>query len=477
MLHNQEKHVNNRFKLAIVVTAIAILLWNIFSLIVFYFPAYADSDEPINSGVLADLQKDETFDKSKYPEIGGGYSLHVIHIGESELNELFVYVYQPCGNSKDLRASSIRISTTVGDNAKWMDYSLTYVSNEETIYKYRVDKFQVNSDNERYYDISAISRQWDKLIDSGSGTDMTINEVSYPVGQLWTVSTLADSTVTYSMRETDVVELTDLYASSIRYSTGHAFYGKKACDIFYVAFSADHDIDELKEADVDFTYYKYIYDTGTMSGSAKLPNSAVHEVAYLEADATTEYGGYSWKWIQSSSDFLEVEGENLSSKAKAIIKKQQWVLLYFGCELTIMPIGPLGRPSGYSYRGYTTESVSVLRLKFEYDGVTYNLGVVSDKVTGAFPYPQKKESLWDKIIRWVKQIMAWLFGLTPADIPDWAAVVFLIVGIVLLIILIIVLIPFLPLIGSGILYALKGLWWVIKLPFKLIAKLFTGDKT
>ncbi len=64
------------------------------------------------SDVLDDLHKDTTFDASFYPERADDYSLSIITIAESEDKELFVYVHQPSGQAKDLRASSINISFT-----------------------------------------------------------------------------------------------------------------------------------------------------------------------------------------------------------------------------------------------------------------------------------------------------------------------------------------------------------------------------
>ena len=61
--------------------------------------AYAESGY---SGVLDDLQKDDSFDESHYPAIADDYSLKLIQIAESVDGELFLYVYQPSGkpNSK-----------------------------------------------------------------------------------------------------------------------------------------------------------------------------------------------------------------------------------------------------------------------------------------------------------------------------------------------------------------------------------------
>ncbi|MDE6294107.1 MAG: DUF21 domain-containing protein [Clostridiales bacterium] len=449
----------------LLITLLCILLFS--SYLFVPVQGYVRADDVQHSSILEDFSVDKSFSIDNYPIDEDDYGLQVIQLAESKANELFIYVYQPCGNNKDLRSSSIRISTATGDDAKWLDYSLTYVGSEKTIYKYRVNNLKVKSEAIRFYDISSISRPWDKSIDSDSGTDMTINEKAFRVGQLWTVTTSSDGDLNYSMRVTDVVELTDLYANSIRYLSGHKFYRDEACDIFYVAFSADHSIDKLKEADIDFTYYKYILNQigSSIVGPNKVPNSDIHEVAYLKADSITDYGDYSWEWIQSSSDFIKAEGKNLSASAKEIIEKQQWVLLYFGCEISIITSGPTTRPTGYTYYGYSTESVSVLRLKFEYNGTTYNLGVVSDKVTGAFPLPSVSEDPLD----WFKAFLEWLKN-------NWHWIV---IG-VFAIIAIIVFAPFLPSILSFVVqlfvWLFKGIIWLIALPFRLIISIFAGGK-
>ena len=73
------------------------------------------SAETTYTDVLDDLRRDDSFQTSNYPERTGDYSLQIIQIAESVDRELFVYVYQPSGSRKDLRASSINISTTIND--------------------------------------------------------------------------------------------------------------------------------------------------------------------------------------------------------------------------------------------------------------------------------------------------------------------------------------------------------------------------
>ena len=80
------------------------------------------------SDVLDDLQKDSSFQASYYPERVADYSLQIIQLAESVNRELFVYVYQPSGKSKDLKASSINISTTINDAISFMNYKLDYLN-------------------------------------------------------------------------------------------------------------------------------------------------------------------------------------------------------------------------------------------------------------------------------------------------------------------------------------------------------------
>ena len=73
-------------------------------------PPVAYADNAAYTGVLEDLCKDENFTTTLYPTKSNDYSLQVIQIAESTGKELFVYVYQPSGQAKNLCASSINIS-------------------------------------------------------------------------------------------------------------------------------------------------------------------------------------------------------------------------------------------------------------------------------------------------------------------------------------------------------------------------------
>ena len=88
----------------------------------------------------------------------------------------------------------------------------------------------------------------------------------------------------------------------------------------------------------------------------------------------------------------------------------------------------------------------ILRLKFATNGIVYNLGVVSDKVTpdnesdGGDIFPEEEDNWWDKLFS-----------------------ALMVIG------LIILLAPALP-------YVFKVIWFIVCLPFKAIEALIKAFK-
>ena len=115
--------------------------------------------------------------------------------------------------------------------------------------------------------------------------------------------------------------------------------------------------------------------------------------------------------------------------------------------------------------------VTILRLKFVADGKVYDLGAVSDKVTGDNKPGNNNTNEFASLWEWLSRI---------TGIPQW--VWKLIAAVVVLAILLPVLSIFFPvigqillwivkIIGKGFYYLFKGLLWLICLPFKGIAVL------
>lgn len=109
------------------------------------------------SNVLDDLKKDSSFNPSNYPTKSNDYSLQIIQLAESIDKELFIYVYQPSGKSKNLKASSVNISTTINDAISFTNYKLALLNSNGVFYKYKVSGLMVKDESVRYYAIVVIA--------------------------------------------------------------------------------------------------------------------------------------------------------------------------------------------------------------------------------------------------------------------------------------------------------------------------------
>ena len=202
--------------------------------------AFAATNETKYTGVMQDLRKDSDFlfNDGLYPAVADDYSLQVIQIAESVDKELFVYVYQPSGETKPLAATSINISTGINGNLSYKNYKLTAIDTQGVFGKYLVDDFTVKSDTVRYYDISSVFRKWDKDIDNAPTDDNTISEVSFAVGKLFTACSVGNS-VTYTETHTETILITNKHVGFVRYNNGFFLCQFNHCDSHYVAFSTD----------------------------------------------------------------------------------------------------------------------------------------------------------------------------------------------------------------------------------------------
>ncbi|MDE7181497.1 MAG: hypothetical protein K2O41_00510 [Clostridia bacterium] len=431
-----------------------------------------------NSDVLKDLQKDENFNPLDYSDNANDYSIKVIQVAESKERELFIYTYQPCQKTNYLIATTVRLSTTTGDEAQWRDYGLTFLNANGVLCKYKVDELTVKRDTVRYYDIAAIHRQWNASFDKDLPiySDNTINEAAFEVGQLWTVET-ENGNVSYKMLTSDVVTITEKTVGFVRYPDGYKFRPKSCTDCHYVAFSCDYSIDKLLEADVTFMYCNVALNA--------LRGEPQRGYAFLKAEQMGENSGdglggkkRTFPRIEKVSDFIA--NEDLTVSAVTSLFGKQWVLRFF--ETDYEKKDYLADISNYT----EVTEVTILRLKFETNGVTYNLGVVDNKQSGDTnpDNPTKGGSgcnvgggcsslSWGLLIAFVGVLLL-LFILRPilsAICPAVGAVLEAITrGIIKFVM------SLLKLLLLGVKYLFIGLWWVISLPFRLIAKAIKSRK-
>ena len=156
---------------------------------------------------------------------------------------------------------------------------------------------------------------------------------------------------------------------------------------------------------------------------------------------------YTWNRIESVDDF--VENEDLTEEAKKDLGNMDWVLRFTETNYTYR-----SDSSGEYCTMSNVSEVSILRLKFETDGVIYNLGVVDNKQSpaeGQAPDNNNTDEL---------------------DWPSFGEMGFIdiistIITLVLIVLFVILLAPVLP-------YLIKLVIWIIMLPFKLIGAVIKG---
>lgn len=447
---------------------ITYLLAAIFAVVLFVITAFtgggvetvyaAASSNVVYSRVLDDLKKDSSFSISNYPEKPNDYSLRVIQIAESTDKELFVYVYQPSGQTKKLSASSINISTTIKDKLKYFNYKLQLLNSNGVFFKYKVANFTVKDELTRYYDITSIYRPFDKSLgDKDAKYDNEITEVNYDVSKQYCFSTV-NGNPHCSVDDVETVKIKDKFVGFVRYSDGFKFY-IGACDSHFVAFNTDKPIDQLLEADVYYTTQSYADSWAAFVGTSEEFGGKKDNYAYLTEEKVEYNGGglwagtYSWERIETVEQFiaendltqnvysgaiLDVNVANqITDEGKAALLGKKWVLRFVETGYTFWT-----GDGSYGHFSTLVGDVSILRLKFETDGKTYNLGTIDNKQTGS----------GEPINRWRYE--------TVVD-NRWKRILAIIAALLLLIILS----PVLP-------YIIRPIVWLISLPFKAIGALF-----
>ena len=423
----------------------------------------ATAEEITYTEVLTDLQKDSSFNADNYPTKADDYSLQIIQLAESVNKELFVYVYQPSGDK--VKASSINISTTINDEISYHNYKLELINFDGTLFKYKVAGLEVKTDPVRYYAISSVYRPYNADIDDNKSGNNTINEVNYAVNKQYCFGEINGKPYVNCV-DIETIVVTDKFVGFVRYKDGFNLY-VGACDSHFVAFNTDKPIDKLLEADVYYTTQPYSWMFAIGVGQRETFGDKQDNYSYLKYTDKVEHSGgglfagtYKWDRIQSVEDF--VNGENreniyygavlnvkvstkLTDEALNELKDKKWVLRFTETVYTLNS----GGNGSTSERSTLVGDVTILRLKFETDGITYNLGVIDNKQTESRE-PSNSTS-------------------TSVGINDIPHIGKGIPYILMFALLLLLLVPLLP-------YIIKFILWLIFLPFKGISRLNTYIK-
>ena len=424
-------------------------------------PLVARAESITYSGVMEDLKKDTSFKPENYPSKTDDYSLQIIQLAESVNKELFVYVYQPSGKAKDFKASSINISTTINDNISYLNYKLELLNSSGVFYKYKVSGLTVKDESVRYYAISSIYRPFDESIDKQASGGNTVTEVNYAVNKQYCFGEINGKPYVNCV-DIETIVVTDKFVGFVRYPDGFKLY-VGACDSHFVAFNTNKPMDKLLEADVYYTTQEYSSSWAAFVGENETFGDKADKYAYLKYTDKVEHTGgglfagtYKWDRIQTVDDFIKNEdreqifsgavidvkiSSKLTDAALNELKGKKWVLRFTETDYTLW--------SGQgTYGTFSTivGDVTILRLKFETDGITYNLGVIDNKQSGSKD-PSNETDIDISLNKRGKMILYLL----------------------MLILLIILLAPILP-------YVLQAIVWIISLPFKGISAAVKSTK-
>ncbi len=397
----------------------------------------ASANTTVYTDVLDDLKQDENFSVENYPANVTDYGLYLLTIAEGSNKELFVYVYQPSYVTKPLQASSINISVTAHSQLSFNNYKLRLVSLDGMFQKYIVDGLSVPNEFSRYYQITSIFRVYDSTIDLDSEkvTENDIDEVSFSVAKEF-VFEQTGVNINMQVSDVEVITITNEYAGYIRFKNDPYNLFGNSYDSFYLAFATDKQIDKLYEAEILYVSQKmerkYIqgdqtYGMITTDGNGKItpieePTSC-KKVINSSENVEINTGGligtsYFFNRIQSVEAFKETI-YSYSQKEDVVVSLKEekldntkWVLRFVETDWeydhTAFPIES-------ETELYTDiNSVKLLRLYFETNGVFYNLGVVAHSVnadrepSGVVQHVTNLfDDLWEKIL----QLVGIVFGL------------------------------------------------------------------
>lgn len=460
------------------------------------------------SDVMDDLHIDSAFDEAKYPALSyDEYAklnsdadpdnnvsfLSVIHIAESENGELFIYTYQPLNYMSDITASSVLLymgETKINPSK----YSLKCVSQEGVFKKYLVEDIELPASTYRYYNIVEIERPFDALLDEKISDETITNYKAHSVGQKWCCYYYNNKLV-YEMVTLDVVVITPTLTDYVYCENGITWGSlvgmDSGCNAHYIAFNVENfKVDKIFNATME--YYKrefkttHVQDTGVLPFLGSLfgqenehtttsyPTGSNYEKIELdlsEEDVMDFTGNglcaksYSWNRIMTAADFIkkiEDLGSSFDVHEKEALLSSQYVFSFAETNVSYKSFNTSNPDSIIDWNSSTTtvidgtdvREVDILRLHFESEGKTYNLGVVSDTTTG-----DNKPGA--------------VIGGVELDVEDMIKTILALIGLIIALLLVIFffgpVITVAKIIFTVIKFIFSLLLWVVSLPFKIMA--------
>ena len=405
------------------------------------------------TSALEDLSSCEGFTQAKYPPINSKEyaTIKVIHVAESMNKDLFLYTYQPSAESIPLVASKVSIGTTnTGEPGSYDLYDLILLSQDGVFQKYLVRDFLVSDAETRYYDIPAIYRPFDPTLDAAPTDDNTVGGIGIEVGYMYT---MIGSDGSYEVSRENVITVTATHAGFVRYGEDYYFFAKGK-DCHYIAFDTDKEIDELISADIVYetisvrkvTCLSHEYLNEYEETRQPHDKTLVHDEIFVKTGLFSETG---FDRIQTVDSFL-AENQDVKEESGDSFKGLKWVLRFEETnydEYTRYVDEPIpGTLTSLTVKKdvenyIRVENVSILRLSFLDNDILYNMGVVSNIVSGD-DNPDNPDP----------------------GVPEWFITLLIVLVVLALLLLLWILSIFAPVLKP----VLSALVWILLLPFKLL---------
>ena len=440
----------------------------------------ADGTSTTYSNALDDLKKDSNFNPDDYPDKPDDYSLQVITVAEGENGELFVYVYQPSNATKDLRAAKINMALQepADKDILYEAYDLTWLNSNGVFDKYLVNDFTILDDTQRYYSIAAIYRTFDATLGDKheAGKDDITGYKSFLVAQYWGIYRYNGIPFIES-KELNVVKCEINSVGYTRYWDGFGLLsGVQYCDSHFIAFSiTDPNFKEIEWVyDVTVTYqtrpYEF-YGYGGIYTGYKYTEEASTEKGLKVSEGSEGYNDpniplfskkYTWNRIVATDTFIS-ETEDQTNKfvdedSKKNLNNAQYVVRFLETERYEKKATTT---NGYdTYTGIAVSNVGLVQLHFLADKQEYNLGVVADIVSDD-GNPDFYVGALDNLKNNIEETMDWLKVILRVVVLIFLFTVFS--GPVTFI---------LRILYDGFKFIVKIAWWLVTLPFRIIAFFF-----
>lgn len=417
--------------------------------------------------VLADLQKDKNFNTGNYP----GYSfstlpanlheVNIIQIAEGNNRELFIYTYEPTRGNENETVELLSVTMYDGyvengvfPNGSLRDYSLELVSESSVFCKYRVLNYSVSSEVIRYYNIHEFHREFNASFGDKLESSDAARKFAIACGIQFACSYINDKLV-IEATSYSFLELKSLYIDSFFIESGFGyqwFFGRtEDHDLYFGVFTLEDEfkIDYIYDLDLEYTEEKLEWTNYT--DPAVVSSNPIYETSFHYESRSVKTSGflkkeYVWDSFYPAQDFKRdaiLKGITLSeSLTEKLDEDGAWVFLIDSYVTTVSRLQLV-----WKYSKYRLADVSMLRLHFQSGVNTYNLGVISDKVTA------------DLIAGGVRD------AITKADLQALFDKLLMILG---LIGLVLILVFLSPVIWPGIKAMFKWLWEFIVAVFSLI---------